>query len=127
MPSRTASTAYRAAGAAVGLRLWVRLVCAAFCLCGVGPGMGCNALRSAWTAWSRRRAACCVGRARGGELGQSTVEFAVVTVGFLALALGIGALWRGVSGGMFVEHAISSASHHIGGASPQAAADMLLY
>ena len=62
-----------------------------------------------------------------GEGGQSTVEFAVITAAFLALALGIGALWNGFSGGMFVEHALSSASHHVGGATPQAAADMLLY
>ena len=62
-----------------------------------------------------------------GEAGQSTVEFAVITAAFLALALGIGALWHGFSGGMFVEHALSSASHHVGGAAPQAAADMLLY
>ena len=127
MPSRTASTACRAAGAAVGLRAWVRLACAVVSLRGVGAGAARD-VRWAPRAWLRRRLeGCFVGRACGGELGQSTVEFAVATVGFLALALGIGALWRGVSGGMFVEHAISSASHHIGSVAPQAAADMLLY
>ena len=127
MPSRTASTACRAAGAVVGLRMWVRLACVVVSLRGAGVGAARD-VRWAPRAWLRRwLAGCCVGRARGGELGQSTVEFAVVTVGFLALALGVGALWRGVSGGMFVEHAVSSASHHIGSVAPQAAADMLLY
>lgn len=64
---------------------------------------------------------------RRGECGQSTVEFALVAVAFLAVALGLGALWRGVSGGMFVEHALLSASHHIEGATPQALADIVLY
>ena len=35
---------------------------------------------------------------RRGECGQSTVEFAVVAAAFLAVTLGLGALWRGVSG-----------------------------
>ncbi len=61
------------------------------------------------------------------DVGQSTVEFAVVTAAFLALCLGFGAMWHGISGGMFVEHALSSASHHVQGISPQAAADVLLY
>ncbi len=70
--------------------------------------------------WSRLFAKHC-------EAGQSTVEFAIVAAAFLALALGIGALWHGFSGGMFVEHALMSASHHIEGAAPQASADIVLY
>ena len=66
-------------------------------------------------------------RRRCGERGQSTVEFAVVTAAFLAVMLGLGALWRGVSGGLFVEHALSTASHHVEGVVPQALADVLLY
>lgn len=62
-----------------------------------------------------------------GECGQSTVEFAVVAAAFLAVTLGLGALWRGVSGGLFIEHALSTASHHIEGAAPQILADILLY
>lgn len=64
---------------------------------------------------------------RRGECGQSTVEFAVVAAAFLVVTLGLGALWRGVSGGLFIEHALSTASHHIEGAAPQALADILLY
>lgn len=64
---------------------------------------------------------------RCGECGQSTVEFAVVAAAFLVVTLGLGALWRGVSGGLFVEHAISTASHHVEGTAPQALADILLY
>lgn len=61
------------------------------------------------------------------EVGQATVEFAVVAVAFLTVALGLGALWRGASNGLFVEHAISSASHHVEGAIAQAMTDILLY
>lgn len=64
---------------------------------------------------------------RLGEHGQSTVEFALVAAAFLAVTLGLGALWRGMSGGMFVEHALASASHHVESAAPQALADVLLY
>lgn len=64
---------------------------------------------------------------RSSECGQSTVEFAVVAAAFLAVALGLGALWRVASGGLFVDHALSSASHHVQEASPQALADILLY
>lgn len=48
--------------------------------------------------------------------GQSTVEFAVVTAAVLAVVAGLGALWRAFEGGMFVEHAVASASHHVQGA-----------
>lgn len=61
------------------------------------------------------------------DAGQSTVEFAVVTAAFLALCLALGVMWHGISDGMFVEHALSSASHHVQSISPQAAADVLLY
>lgn len=61
------------------------------------------------------------------EAGQATVEFAIVAVAFLTVALGLGALWRGAGSGLFVEHALSSASHHVEGAIAQAMADVLLY
>lgn len=51
----------------------------------------------------------------------------MVTAAFLAVSLALGALWRGVSGGMLVEHAVATASHCIEGACPQALADVLLY
>lgn len=39
--------------------------------------------------------------------GQSTVEFAVVTAGFLAVAVALGALWRALADGLIVEHALT--------------------
>lgn len=63
----------------------------------------------------------------GDEAGQSTVEFAVVAAAFLAVVLGLGALWRVASGGLFVDHAVTCASHHVQGAIAQSAADVLLY
>ena len=47
------------------------------------------------------------------ECGQGTVEFALVTAAFLAAVIALGALWRGLEAGMFVDHALMSASHHI--------------
>ena len=59
--------------------------------------------------------------------GQATVEFALVTVAFLSVVLGIGALWRSVSAGSLVEHALSCASHCVTGSLPGALADAVLY
>ena len=50
--------------------------------------------------------------------GQATVEFALVTVAFLSVVLGMGAL---------VEHALSCASHCVTGSLPGALADTVLY
>lgn len=50
--------------------------------------------------------------------GQSTVEFAVIAAAFLALVIGLGSLWRAFDEGMFVNHAVSSASHHLEGIFP---------
>lgn len=58
--------------------------------------------------------------------GQATVEFALVTVAFLSVVLGMGALWRSVSAGAFVEHALSCASHCVTGSLPGALADTVL-
>lgn len=51
----------------------------------------------------------------------------MVTAAFLAVALGLGALWRAAGSGMFVQHAIQTASHCIEQAAPQALADVLLH
>ena len=59
--------------------------------------------------------------------GQATVEFALVTVAFLSVVLGMGALWRSVSAGAFVDHALSCASHCVAGSLPGALADAVLY
>ena len=49
------------------------------------------------------------------ERGQSTVEYAVVLAASLAVVVGLGMLWGAVDGGMFVQHAVASASHNIQG------------
>ncbi len=74
-----------------------------------------------------RRALSIALRRAGLQSGQSTVEFALVTAAFLVVVVGLGALWRLVSGGALVEHALATASHCIERASPQAMADVLLY
>lgn len=62
-----------------------------------------------------------------GERGQSTVEFAVVTAGFLAATVALGAMWHAFNGGMLVEHALSVASHHVQSVAPTTIADVFLY
>lgn len=61
------------------------------------------------------------------ECGQGTVEFALVTAAFLAAVIALGALWRGLEAGMFVDHALMSASHHIQMTMPGSVADVFLY
>ena len=61
------------------------------------------------------------------QSGQSTVEFAVVTAGFLSLSLGLAALWRVFGDGALVEHALAAASHHIQTVFPTTVADIFLY
>lgn len=64
-----------------------------------------------------------VGRASG----QSTVEFAIVTAGFLAATVALGAMWRVFGGGVMVEHALAVASHHTQAVAPTTLADLFLY
>lgn len=45
--------------------------------------------------------------------GQSTVEFAIVTAALLIIVIALSLLWKLGDGGIFVEHVISSASHHL--------------
>ena len=45
--------------------------------------------------------------------GQSTVEFAIVTAALLIVVVAISLLWNLGEQGIFIEHAISSASHHL--------------
>lgn len=63
----------------------------------------------------------------GEELGQSTVEFAIVTAGFLSIVVAFGLLWKALDDGLFVGHALSSASHHVQEAMPGSTTDVLLY
>lgn len=66
-------------------------------------------------------------RRRFWQRGQSTVEFAVVAAGFIALVVALGALWRFASGGALVEHALAAASHHLQAAAPAFISDIFLY
>ena len=61
------------------------------------------------------------------ERGQSTVEFAVIVLGFLAIAAALGVLWRGLEDGLLVSHALQSASHHMETVVPGVIADVFLY
>lgn len=62
-----------------------------------------------------------------GERGQATVEFALVAAAFLSIGAACAALWRAFEGGLFVEHALLSASHHVAGIAPGLLADIFLY
>ena len=59
--------------------------------------------------------------------GQSTVEFAVVTAGFLSATVALSLLWHAFGDGMLVEHALAVASHHIQAVFPTVLADIFLY
>lgn len=50
---------------------------------------------------------------RWSESGQSTVEYAVILGVFMLAVVGLGALFQVVDDGMFVDHALSAASHHL--------------
>lgn len=45
--------------------------------------------------------------------GQSTVEFAIVTAGLFLIVSTFSLLWNIGDSGIFVQHALSCASHHI--------------
>lgn len=59
--------------------------------------------------------------------GQSTVEYAVIFAGFMALIVALSAMGRAFGSGLLVEHALSSASHHLQLAALGAASDIFLY
>lgn len=66
---------------------------------------------------------CCDSR----ETGQATVEFAVVTAAFFSLVAVLGVLWRAFNQGLFIQHALSSASHHIESVALGSIADIFLF
>ena len=75
---------------------------------------------------------CHIGRhkqplGKRGERGQSTVEFAVVTAGFVAASVALAALWHAFGDGLLVEHALAVASHHIQAVAPVTVADIFFY
>lgn len=63
----------------------------------------------------------------GSERGQASVEYALVLFGLLAVFVACAVLWQALDEGLFVEHAIAGASHHMQGASVGAPVDVLLY
>ena len=62
-----------------------------------------------------------------GRKGQATVEFAVITAGFLVVTVTLVALWKMIGGGLIVEHALAVASHHIQAVAPATVVDIFLY
>lgn len=58
--------------------------------------------------------------------GQSTVEYAIVFIAFLGIVVGLGLLMNSVEDGLFVEHALSAASHNAS-IVPGGAADVFSY
>ena len=61
------------------------------------------------------------------ERGQSTVEFAIITAGFLAATVALGTMWQAFGDGLLIEHALAVASHHIQAVAPTTIADIFLY
>lgn len=59
--------------------------------------------------------------------GQGSVEFALVCVAFLGIIVALGVLWQALRGGLFVDHALASASHHIQSVSAGVVGDVFLY
>ena len=59
--------------------------------------------------------------------GQSTVEYAVIFAGFLALIIGLGTVWRLFETGLVLEHALQSAAHHLQQVAEGAWLDVFLY
>ncbi len=63
----------------------------------------------------------------GSNSGQATVEYALLVFALLSVIGACAILWRTLEAGVFVEHAVAGASHHLAGVSPAAIVDMLLY
>ena len=59
--------------------------------------------------------------------GQSTVEFAIVLAAFLSIAFAFSALWDALKDGLFVQHALQCASHHLSASSLGSWSDVLAY
>lgn len=62
-----------------------------------------------------------------GCCGQGTLEYALVMAGFLSVIVALASLWRVLDGGVFVEHALMSASHHVQAVAPGVATDVFLF
>ena len=62
-----------------------------------------------------------------GQSGQGTVEYAIVLAGLLCVVVGLGALSNALSDGLFVQHALVSASHHVQAAALGSVGDVFSY
>lgn len=60
-------------------------------------------------------------------LGQSTIEFALVCFAFISVIVALGVLWHLFEKGLFVEHALASASHHLQSVFSGVVGDVLLF
>ncbi len=47
------------------------------------------------------------------DRGQSTVEYVIILGTFLVVVIALGAVWRAMDDGTFLDHALSAASHHL--------------
>lgn len=61
------------------------------------------------------------------ERGQATVEYALVLLAFLSVALGLGAVWRAVRDGGLLDGAVGAASHTWSGGMLGALRDVALF
>lgn len=61
------------------------------------------------------------------ERGQGTVEYAVVLAGVLCAIMALGVLAKAMGEGLFVEHALMSASHHLQLAALGSVADVFAF
>ena len=62
-----------------------------------------------------------------GGSGQATVEFAIITAGFLAVTVALVAFAHMLNDGLIVEHALAVASHHLQAVAPVTIVDVFLY
>lgn len=69
-----------------------------------------------------------VGKLTSSDRGQGTVEYALVLYAFVAMLVGMAAVWHALSDGVLVNLATDSASHASGdGLSMGSLQDLLLY
>lgn len=120
MPSQTVSTGCRNT---TGRSRLVLDRMGPFCM-GRRSVRWCAGAASLRPATFGRKALEWVRCARGG---QGTVEYAVVFAALLAMAVGLGAMWRLFDGGTVVQHALQSASHHVQSAAAGAIGDVFQY
>lgn len=62
-----------------------------------------------------------------GQSGQATVEFVIVLAAFIAVGIAFGEIWGSLKEGLFVQHALQCASHHLSSAAPGAWIDVFAY